>query len=1331
MKNAFTKAFRNPAILVLGLVGFLVVGVATAADLYSFERANDDGFGDAQNDIAVTDHDVVKFNNYVYVSVENTNGAQILRCKISTGCDAQADWAAVVDDGFGDGVNFSISMLAVFNDYIYAATQHSADGAEIWRSDTGNADDWEKVVHDDVDANGVGFDESGFGLGTCCVPPEEKAQLIEGDVVVSVGGEDRLFVGASNVGRLFYTDNGTTWKSATDDSFGMGDEDGVNIRDIEASDDYIYVALDTNGDFDFPASEGAQVWRCEINTGCDVQAEWSRITDPGLDPALGGTYDQLYDLELFGGYLYAATDEEVFNKGGQIWRCFETGGQCTDQSKWSRVVSNGFGNQDGNSDVLSLFSFADFLYATTDNGDDGAELWRSRNGSTWSAAATGGFGEGSSTYLARHMIDAGNRLLTFAEGADAAEAWIQSLAPTLAAGQFDVTAEKDGTGQVALSFVMNDPDLTDSGQVQVEYSIDSGLSYSQATLSTTDADTSATSGDPGIDNTQTYQIGTSGEFIDISGGQNTITSTWNSDTDEPDTNVTTARLRITTYDGEGEGDTQTTADFEIDNVDPVITDFSIRPSAAKAGELLTVTFTVDEGLDENPTVTIDGETATFVSSEVNGDGADYTYTYRTVGVGTESEGDVNGVSIATDDFLNQGNDTETVTLDFTPPTTDTNPDAGTYQAAQSITLSATDDGVGGAGAQGVGVDTIYYTTDGSDPTTASAQYAGPIAVNASTTIKYFATDNVDNQESIRTASYVIDADAPSGADSFVLGTVFNDADRDGTQDAGESGIESAVVQLFEDIDEDGNYDAELDVLQSTDTSDANGAFSFLGLAQDRYVIRVDETTIPAGYALTTGNNPGALALLDPGQGFTARFGYATPAATPDVDDGASPSPSPVPTKDADGGSAPDEGDTTTPVIGETADESDTPTDSRGGEESTESDTIIGGIRDFFDKLFGDEESAKSETSRDGTAFTRLVDDAVTSIFAPVSLAALAGAALNLGIVGTGFFTYLRYLIQLITEPFRLLAGNKGRRWGIVFDVETNRPIDLAIVRLFDVETGRLIRTSVTDRYGRYLFLVDEEKRYRMTVTKPHFTFPPDRDMQPRKDLYLGGVIERGVERRSAEVTDIRPERVTQERTQETGEQTVIRLDIPMTRTAGTVYVGNSPKPVQLNLATAAAFRQATEQERADDDKKVSVATRGRRFAHVISYLGPLVALISLILEPSMVNLILLALHILLLLLFRRLALLTAGKPWGHVRDLGSNQTLSRAVVRLFDEKYGKLLLAKVTAGDGRYAFLVGEGDYQLNANKESYLFPEGVVDVRGGSEREINEELGLRKERKA
>lgn len=78
------------------------------------------------------------------------------------------------------------------------------------------------------------------------------------------------------------------------------------------------------------------------------------------------------------------------------------------------------------------------------------------------------------------------------------------------------------------------------------------------------------------------------------------------------------------------------------------------------------------------------------------------------------------------------------------------PAAGTYSEAQTVSITTTTDGA-----------TIFYTTDGTNPTVAATgtngtQYTGPITISETTTLKAMAVKQGMNNSSIATATYTIE-----------------------------------------------------------------------------------------------------------------------------------------------------------------------------------------------------------------------------------------------------------------------------------------------------------------------------------------------------------------------------------------------------------------------------------------------------------------------------------------------------------------------------------------------------------------------------------------------
>ena len=143
------------------------------------------------------------------------------------------------------------------------------------------------------------------------------------------------------------------------------------------------------------------------------------------------------------------------------------------------------------------------------------------------------------------------------------------------------------------------------------------------------------------------------------------------------------------------------------------------------------------------------------------DGVNWNHTNKTVTLNLNTEGVMNLKFYAVDDEGNRAaNQTRTYTLDKTAPTANATPGTGTYSTAQSVVLSATDN-----------LDTnpvIYYTTDGSDPTTSSSVYSTALSISSTTTIKFMAVDSAGNPSTVYTRNYTIPR-----ADVYVNSSVSN------------------------------------------------------------------------------------------------------------------------------------------------------------------------------------------------------------------------------------------------------------------------------------------------------------------------------------------------------------------------------------------------------------------------------------------------------------------------------------------------------------------------------------------------------------------------------
>lgn len=191
----------------------------------------------------------------------------------------------------------------------------------------------------------------------------------------------------------------------------------------------------------------------------------------------------------------------------------------------------------------------------------------------------------------------------------------------------------------------------------------------------------------------------------------------------------TTTLQFFAVDTSGRKSVVQAQTYTINNPGPVIT---ASPAGSTFGGPVTVSLTSSE---TNTTIyyTTDGSTPT-TSSPTYSSPIRLTQTATLKYFGVDSS--------------NLGSAVQSQTYTITAFQLTAAPAGGTYSGSQSVSLSMNVAG------------TIYYTTDGSTPTTASTSYSGPIKVSSSETLKFIGVDQAGNSSAVQTQVYTITTPPP-------------------------------------------------------------------------------------------------------------------------------------------------------------------------------------------------------------------------------------------------------------------------------------------------------------------------------------------------------------------------------------------------------------------------------------------------------------------------------------------------------------------------------------------------------------------------------------------
>lgn len=282
-------------------------------------------------------------------------------------------WTQVARPGFGNPANESISALEVYNGQLYAGTINWSSGASVWRS-----------------SNGVKWD--------LVAAPGQISSANNPAITDMIVFQNRLYVA-------------TAWSSLPSASYQIWRYDGAKWENVIGS-----TAYPVNGFAGFEVFNNVlyvgtfKTW--DANQGADIMrsttgnpGSWTNVMTNGNGNAKSYS---ITSLKVFNGFIYAALGNDV--KGVQVVR-------SSDGLAWTTVVGDGFGGScespagakilcNWDAGGLSVFNGALYLgarneipYQFNTPSSKGGVLYRTTNGTTWTAVTVDGFGSATNTKI--------------------------------------------------------------------------------------------------------------------------------------------------------------------------------------------------------------------------------------------------------------------------------------------------------------------------------------------------------------------------------------------------------------------------------------------------------------------------------------------------------------------------------------------------------------------------------------------------------------------------------------------------------------------------------------------------------------------------------------------------------------------------------------------------------------------------------------------------------------------------------------------------------------------------------------------------------------------
>lgn len=273
----------------------------------------------------------------------------------------------------------------------------------------------------------------------------------------------------------------------------------------------------------------------------------------------------------------AVNDAPSFTKGSNQTIHQDAGAQTV--SSWATSMSAGPSDESSQTLSFTLTNNNNGLFSVQPAVSSlGVLTYTPLSTATGSATVTVTLGDNGGT--ANSGVDSSSQTFTIT---------VTNTAPVV--GSLTASQKTNGTDVVDFAFQVSDADLENQVQVKVEVNV--GTGWTPAILSTVDANTTATFGDPKIDNTASYQVGTSAGFILTASGANTVQVQWPVVNNFTNVDSSTVQFRVTANDGGTDSSVTTSSNFVVDTLVPTTPGSFTKASGSGTTAVFTWTTTTE------------------------------------------------------------------------------------------------------------------------------------------------------------------------------------------------------------------------------------------------------------------------------------------------------------------------------------------------------------------------------------------------------------------------------------------------------------------------------------------------------------------------------------------------------------------------------------------------------------------------------------------------------------------------------------------------------------------------------------------------------------------